>query len=179
MSTQTTNFLRRTLVSLGAAFALATGTEVLAQGTVTLTGTAGNTCTYSQMTVQPNGNIAVNCGGGGNSQVANFALSHSAANGLLAPNTSSAATVARTGGPSEAVMVTYSVSGTGCSSGSGGILLNAGQSSTIPFSVGAVGTNCIVTIGANGHTTSPNQITFVAQSGSTPPPNPNPTPAPG
>jgi hypothetical protein len=175
MSTQTINLLRRTLVSLGAAFALATGTQVFAQGTVTLTGTAGNSCTYSQMTVQPNGNIAVNCGSGGSTQ-ATFALTHpSSATGLLPPNTSSSATVARTGGPAEAVMVTYSVTGTGCNPGSGGILLNAGQSSTIGFSVGAAGTSCTLTISSTGHATSPNQITFVAQSGTTEPP---PTPPP-
>jgi hypothetical protein len=173
MSTHTTNLLRRTLVSLGAALALAAGTQVFAQGTVTLTGTSGNSCNYNQMTVTPNGNIQVNCGTTTSPGIATFALTHpSGSTGLLPPNTSSSAIVARTGGPSEAIMVTFSVSGTGCSPNSGGILLNAGQSSTIAFSVGAAGTNCIVTIGATGHTTSPNQITFVAQSGTTPPPPP-------
>ena len=36
-------------------------TGAMAQGTVTLSNTTGNTCSYSSMTVQPNGNIAVAC----------------------------------------------------------------------------------------------------------------------
>lgn len=185
MSTQTTNLLRRTFVLLGAAAALAAGTQANAQGTVTLSGTNSNTCNYSQMTVTPNGNITVSCGSGGptNPSQASFTLSHASSSNnpaySLAPNTSSTATVARTGGPSEAVMVAFSVSGSGCSNNSGGIQMNAGQSQTIPFSVGAAGTSCIVTISAQtGHTVSgPNQITFTAQTSSGGGPTPPDCPA--
>lgn len=182
MSTQTTNLLRRTTLSLGAALALATA-NAFAQGTVTLSGTSGNSCNYQSMTVTPNGNIAVNCGSGTvNPQLATFALSHasSAANYVLAPNTSSSATVTRTGGPSEALMVMYSVSGTGCNSNSGGIMMLTGQSQTIPFSVRAAGTSCTVTIGApaGGHTASPANLTFTAQTTTNPPPT-DPPPVSG
>ena len=171
MSTHTTNLLRRTFVLLGAAAALVAGTQAIAQGTVTLSGTNSNTCNYSQMTVTPNGNITVSCGSGGttNPSQASFTLSHASSSSgyVLTPNTSSAATVARSGGPAEAVMVTYSVSGSGCSSGSGGIQMNAGQSQTIAFSVGAAGTSCVITISVpTGHNVSgSNQITFTAQTG--------------
>jgi hypothetical protein len=171
MSIQTTNFLRRTTLSLGAALALAAGSAAFAQGTVTLTGTSGNSCNYQTMTVTPNGNIAVNCGVV-NPQVATFALSHASASSSpaysLPPNTTSSATVTRTGGPGEALMVMYNVSGTGCNSTTGGIMMLTGQSQTIPFSVRAAGTNCTVTIGApsGGHTASPANLTFTAQSSS-------------
>jgi hypothetical protein len=186
MSTQTTNLLRRTTLLLGAAFALATGSAAFAQGTVTLSGTSGNSCNYQSMTVTPNGNIAVNCGNGTPSpQLATFALSHASAASnpaySLPPNTLSSATVTRTGGPSEALMVMFSTTGTGCDSSSGGIMMLAGQSQTIPFGVRAAGTNCTVTIGApaGGHLASPNTIMFTAQSSSNPNPNPNPNPVPG
>ena len=65
MSTHTTKLLRRAFAGLGAALALV-ATQALAQGTVTLSGTSGNSCSYSTMTVTPNGNIAVTCGGSSN-----------------------------------------------------------------------------------------------------------------
>ena len=62
-------------------------------------------------------------------------------------------------------------------------MLTAGNSSTIPFTVGAAGTECTVTIGAlnGGHIANPNTIKFTAQSGTTPPPPPPPPvdPLPG
>jgi hypothetical protein len=177
MSTNTTNLLRRTFAGLGAALALAAN-QALAQGTVTLSGTSGNSCSYSQMTVTPNGNITVNCGtsepGG-----AVFALSHSSAtsNYVLPPNTSSSATVSRTGGPAEALVIAYAVTSTngGCTPSSGGISLLLGQSQTIPFSVGTAGTSCTVSIGiptGGSGVASPNTITFTAQTTQPPPPPP-------
>ena len=169
MRATTTTFLRRTFVLLGAGLALATGTPAMAQGKVTLTGASGNSCDYTEMKVTPNGNITVTCGTSNPGGGANFALSHASAsnNWVLPPNTASAATVTRTGGPvAEAVLVTYNVSGSGCSSAGGGIQMLVNTSQTIPFSVGAAGTSCVVTIGVTGgggHTASPHTITFTAQ----------------
>lgn len=52
--------IRRTAAALGAIAAL-TGTGLATAQTVTLTGASGSSCTYSQMTVLPNGNVAVTC----------------------------------------------------------------------------------------------------------------------
>jgi len=170
MRIATTTFLRRTFVLLGAALALATGTPVMAQGKVTLTNTTGNSCDYSEMKVTPNGNIVVTCGtssGGGNA--ANFALSHTFANTTVPALTAGNVSVTRAGGPAgEALMVTFSVSGSGCPAGSGansgGIMLLPNAPSPISFRVGAAGTSCTVQIGApSGHTASPSSITFTAQ----------------
>lgn len=167
MRATTTTFLRRTFVLLGAALALATGTPAMAQGKVTLSGASGNSCDYTEMKVTPNGNITVTCGTA-NQNVANFALSHASASNqfVLPPNTASAATVTRTGGPvTEALMVSYNVSGSGCASAGGGIQMLVNTSQTIPFTVGAAGTSCVVTIGVTGgggHTASPHTITFTA-----------------
>jgi hypothetical protein len=167
MSIQTTNFLRRTFIGLGAGLALAAGTQALAQGSITLSGSTSASCSYSSMTVLPNGNIAVTCGSGQtNPQGANFALSHGFSSNTLAPNTSGNVTVTRTGGPSEPLFVQYSVSGSGCSSQGGGMMMLAGQSQTIPVAVGAAGTNCTVTIGPQSpHTANPGTIVFTAQTG--------------
>ena len=180
MSTHTTKLLRRAFAGLGAALALV-ATHALAQGTVTLSGTSGNSCNYSTMTVTPNGNIAVTCGGG-NNQIANFALSHasSASGYVLAPNTSTSATVSRTGGDaSQALMVMYSVNGNGCATSQGGIMLNAGGSQTIPFTIGAAGSTCTVSIALVSGTTgtvSPSTLTFSAQTSTQPPPTETPPP---
>ena len=172
MRTTTTTFLRRTFVFLGAALALATGTPAMAQK-VTLTGATGNSCDYTEMKVTPNGNITVTCGGTVNNPTgATFVLSHDLSSTSIPPNTSGTAKVTRNGGPAgESLLVTYDVRGTGCSTSSGGIMLNAGQVQTIPFSVGAAGTTCVITIGATGtgHTASPYTLTFTAQTSTQPP----------
>ena len=187
MSTHTTRLLRRAFAGLGAALALV-ATQALAQGTVTLTGAqaGANSCSYTEMKVTPNGNIQVTCTGG-NQAIANFALSHasSASGYVLAPNTSTSAIVSRTGGDaSQALMVMYSVQGNGCASSQGGIMLNAGGSQTIPFTIGAAGSTCTVSIALVSGTTgtvSPSTLTFTAQTGTVeppPPPPPSGCPAP-
>lgn len=52
--------IRRTAAALGAIAALTASGLATAQ-VVTLTGASGSSCTYSQMTVLPNGNVAVTC----------------------------------------------------------------------------------------------------------------------
>lgn len=180
MHMTTTKLLRRTFAGLGAAFALVATPAFAQTATVTLQGAAGNSCNYSEMKVTPNGNIVVTCGG--SSTVATFSLSHSACVGTsctLSPNTSTSATVARNGGPTgEALMVSYNVGGSGCATSSGGIMLNAGTSQTIPFTIGAQGTTCTVAIalvtGTPG-SVSPSSLTFTSgTSGGNPDPNPPP-----
>lgn len=171
MITHSTKLLRRTLAVVGASLLLAAAAPVLAQGTVTLSGTAGNSCTYSQMTVTPNGTISVACSGttATPTTVANFSVT--TAQSTLPANTSGVATVTRTGGPTEALMVQFSVSGTGCTPSSGGIMMNAGTSQTIGFTIGGAGSTCTITIGApSGHTSSPSNVNVVVQSTTQPPP---------
>jgi hypothetical protein len=55
------SLLRRTFAAIAAASSLFAVHDVAAQGTVTLTGASGSSCTYSSMSVTPNGNVAVQC----------------------------------------------------------------------------------------------------------------------
>jgi hypothetical protein len=60
----TTNLLRRTAAAFAAVAGFVFAGQVSAQS-VTLTGATGNTCSYSSMSVLPNGNVSVACSGGG------------------------------------------------------------------------------------------------------------------
>lgn len=57
------HLLRRTLAALVAMSGLGFTSAVQAQGTVTLTGASGNNCSYSAMSITPNGNVNVTCSG--------------------------------------------------------------------------------------------------------------------
>lgn len=120
MTRSTPNLLRRTLVLLGAAAGLLAGAEVLAQGTVTLTGATGNNCAYSSMSVSPNGTVTVQCSGSGNppptTGQAFFTLSGPSTIAANTSYTSGEFKVTRTdnSGPSGTVAFGYTVSGTGC-----------------------------------------------------------------
>jgi hypothetical protein len=57
------------LVGIAASAAGLTAFDAAAQGTVTLTGASGNSCSYQSISIQPNGNLAVSCGSQGNGGV--------------------------------------------------------------------------------------------------------------
>lgn len=177
----TLNLLRRTLVLLGAATGLLAGAPAFSQGTVTLSGASGNSCTYSTMTIAPNGNVSVSCaGGGGNNPPstpgkAYFTLT---APGSVNPNTTYAGgefkvTRTESSPPSESVAFGYTVSGTGCNFNSAGPfwLTPAGgakPSQNLSVATLASGTCTITLTVQEGHQgSSPASVTV----GSTPPPN--------
>lgn len=119
MTRTTPNLLRRTLVVLGVFAGFATTAEVHAQGTVTLS--SGGSCTYSAMTIQPNGNVSVQCSGSGPVDPpppgqAYFEISGPTSLQPRTPYKTGQFKVTRkeTNGPSESVAFGYTVSGPGC-----------------------------------------------------------------
>src|SRR5688500_20225137 len=80
MLTTYSKLLRRTFIAVGATLLAGASLPAVSQ-TVTLSGATGNSCTYSQMTVQPNGQITVSCSGGGTSDpfADNFSVTMTAA----------------------------------------------------------------------------------------------------
>ncbi len=112
--------IRRTAAVLGA-IAAVTATGLATAQSVTLSGTSGNSCTYSQMTVNPSGNVTVACAG---STTATFTLT---APTSLAQNvtTGSEIRVNRSGSSTSDVAVDVNVTGN-CSSATSSLNFPAG-----------------------------------------------------
>ena len=177
MNRSTYNLLRRTLVILGAAAGFATATNVIAQGTVTLSG-GGGSCTYSGMSIQPNGNVSVTCSGsGGTPNPAGRAFFTLTAPSTIAANTVYNAgqfKVSRTesGGPAENVAFGYSVTGAGCTYASSGpfwLSPPGGAKPSEPLIVSTTGSgSCTVTLTVQeGHSGS-NPLTLTIGTTTTP-----------
>jgi hypothetical protein len=121
---------------------------------LTVTGTAtaaevqlstGHSCTYSTMTVTPNGNVVVNCG----TSAASFSVT---APSSLPQNftTTTEVKIARTGSTTDAVDVGYSITGP-CTAPSGGSLNipSGAASSNLVIETGAASsTRCIISVTA-------------------------------
>src|SRR5262245_60570941 len=112
------NLLRRTLVLLGAVAGITATADVLAQGTVTLSGASGNNCSYSSMSISPNGSVTVQCSGSGTPTTPTVGQAFFTLSGptTIAANTSYTQgefKVTRTdnSGPSGTVAFGYTVSG--------------------------------------------------------------------
>jgi hypothetical protein len=141
-------FLRRTAAALGAITAL-TATGVATAQTVTLTGASGSSCTYSQMTVLPNGNVAVTC-----SSVANpgtFTLTAPTSLPVSSQTTATQVRINRAGGSAGDVTIGFSLSGTnGCTSATGTpITFVDGDVTAKPIIIDTTATTpgtCIVTL---------------------------------
>jgi hypothetical protein len=178
------NLLRRTLVVLGAVAGFATVTDVVAQGTVTLS--SGGSCTFSSMTIQPNGNVSVQCSGGQPPPPpppgqAFFTISGA---GSLQPNTAyntGQFKVSRTDtdGPNDVVAFGYTVTGAGCEFRSQGpywLTKAAGNNNShnLDIKTGASG-GCTITLTIQeGHTGStPMNMTVAGPNNETPPPGCN------
>src|SRR5687767_11713246 len=116
MLTTYSKLLRRTFIAVGATLLAGASLPAVSQ-TVTLSGATGNSCTYSQMTVQPNGQITVTCSGGGTSDplAANFSVTMTAAS--TAAGTPGTAAIRRTGRPTGTLLARWTYSGAGCASG--------------------------------------------------------------
>ena len=174
------NLLRRTLVVVGAAAGFATATDVVAQGTVTLS--SGGSCTFSSMTIQPNGNVSVQCAGGNNPiepppvGQAYFSISGS---GTLQPNTAyntGQFKVSRTDttGPNDVVAFGYTVTGAGCEFRSQGpywLTKAAGNKNAHDLDIKTTASgSCTITLTIQeGHTGSAPMNMAVAGNGGPPP----------
>jgi hypothetical protein len=171
--------LRRTAILIGAASALVLGLPAAAQGTATLVGASGTTCTYSQMTVQPNGNISISCNNtSGNPTV-----------GLSGPSTLTVGGPAGTyqitrNGDTAAITVNYSVTGGGCVNvPSTAVAIGASATSgSFTVSPGTLAGSCIVAITPPATYVANPSTVAVNVSGSVsgpPPPSGCPTPQAG
>jgi hypothetical protein len=164
------NLLRRTLTALGAAIALALSMPAAAQGTVTLS--TGVICTYSSITVQPNGNIQVTCAGGPpvDPAVARFSITGPS---TILPNTEGVVTITRTGGTDATVTTNYTFAGAGCYNGTAQLSFAAGQSINVTLTSLASGTSCVASIAPPApHTAAPNSVSIAVQNA---PPTGGPT----
>ena len=179
MSATHTNLLRRTLAAVGAGLLIAASLPAASQGTVTLSGVTGNSCTYTQMIVQPNGSISVTCQSGVTPTpgVANFSVTVPSTTG--AAGSSQVPTIRRTGGPADtALFVSWTYSGAGCAAGSfvnDGIFLVDGGQWQDHFTMAADGTCTITITPPANHTASPSSAYVMV--GTAPPPPPPTGPA--
>jgi hypothetical protein len=148
-------FLRRTsgVCILLASFGFAPGA---AAQTVTLSN--GQSCTYTSMTVQPSGNVAVTCQTQGGSGAAVFSVFPAAAS--ITVGSAGGATVSRSGGQGT-LNVNYTVTGSGCNNSAGGLTFpenGAAQSISV---TGTAAGSCVVTIAAPaGHSANPDTATI-------------------
>ena len=142
------SLLRRTAVAFAAAAAILLAASPASALTVTLTGATGSSCTYTGMTVQPDGNVNVACDTGTVTPGAPGTISVSAP-AALDLSTPTSATVIRSGGNTGDAIVSYSVSGA-CSTTGGGSLTFANGSTTssqaIPVTTAATAGTCTITL---------------------------------
>lgn len=151
MNTSTTNLLRRTAVALAAVagFYVADSSAAV----VTLSGVNGNTCTYSSMSVAPDGGFTVACQGGGGTPPppvpGTLGLGAQADVTVGTPVTINAF---RSSGSSGVVGASYSVSGTGCAAGSGTVSWADADAGSKPIAVTttAAGTCSVALSNATG-----------------------------
>ncbi|HWH39121.1 MAG TPA: hypothetical protein VNU21_04735 [Usitatibacter sp.] len=147
-----TNFrlLRRTAMAVAAAVGLFASLATEA-AVVTLSGANGSTCSYSTMSITPDGNVTVQCSGTTAPPPSNTgdagAFSIAANQGLANVGDQPTLTITRSVGSSGSVNVPYSLTGSGCTNGSGNASFADGAGS---YSFGvpmvAAGT-CTVSLG--------------------------------
>ena len=141
------SLLRRTFGALLAAAGMLLASAPSFALTVTLNGPAGSpSCTYSSMSVTPDGNVSVSCQATTANDPGTFTLSIASTMGVNSMITGS---VNRSGGTTGAVNVSYSISGAGCAAGSGTVTFQDASSTAQTFQVasGATGgTTCTVTL---------------------------------
>jgi len=142
----TTTLYRRTVLALSAIAALTVTGYAASQSVVQLQGVSTNQCTYSAMTVTPNGNVVVTCAG--STAAATYSLS--APSTLpVSTTTSTQVNIVRSGTASAAQDVNYQISGSGCPADGGTVSFSAGASTqqAISFTTGSTaGQTCVVAI---------------------------------
>jgi hypothetical protein len=180
MSTPYQLLLRRTIAVVATAMALGATAEAQAQGKVKLSGAQGNECSYSSMSITPDGSVTVVCSGTStpppppvdNSIPGTFSMSSAAMNATA--NTTPQVPVVRTGG-GLAFTVYYWFTGSGCKQTTVGALNFATGVMTayLPAPVGAADTTCTVNLGqpaAPAALGSQKTTTITVVAGSTTPP---------
>lgn len=129
--TSFTTLLRRTAALVGAIAAL-TVPGIATSQTVTLS--SGASCTYSQMTVSPSGNVVVSCGPGTGAGSFSLTAPTSLATSLT---TTSEIRVNRASGTAGAIDVAFSILGSGCTAAgtTSPLTFPNGSSASIPIAV--------------------------------------------
>lgn len=174
-----TNLLRRTAVAFAAVAGFMVAGHAAAQS-ITLTGATTNTCAFSTMNVQPNGNISVACtnapppppptpGPG------TFSLSGPSA---LAFSASATYTVTRSGGNTGNSTISYSMQG-GCTISTSSLFFpdQGLTSNTFTVTAPASTATCVVAMyppAGAGSLGSPTRIDIAVSSAPPPPPPPPP-----
>jgi hypothetical protein len=153
---------------------------------ITLTGATGSSCSYSSMSVQPDGSFNVICQGGSTTpQTDAGSFAFASATGVASVGNLGFYTVSRTGGTTGAVSMNYTVSGAGCTNGVGTLSFAQGDQSQSAIVRGVADGVCSITLGtpalAAGNTAdigprlgaqASATITVGAGGGSLPPVNP-------
>jgi hypothetical protein len=171
----TPNLLRRTAAALSAVAAICIAAPAAAQGTVTLTGVGS--CTYTGMSIAPNGNVTVNC------QTSAPAPQEPGSVAINAPaqltvNTNGTVSINRVNGTNGVISVNYNVTGGGCSAPAGSGSFGNGSATPISFTVTAgstAGGNCQVNVSQTGGTGAGSTAATIAIAAApvvTPPPPP-------
>lgn len=183
------SLLRRTLATVTVATAgLMSFSLAQAQGTVTLSGASGNSCSYSAMSVAPNGSVIVTCSGGGEQPPPppidpNVPGAFRMAAGTMnaSANSTAQVNVSRTGG-GLATTIYFWRSGDGCDGTIGALNFAANQmSASIPTPVKTQGSTCTVSLSVSDPATlaDPNNTVISVTQGTTPGPGPGPVVPPG
>lgn len=202
MSTFTTNLLRRTALAFAAVAGLAitSFSQQAAAAVITLTNASGNSCSYSSMSVAPDGSFNVQCSGGpptnpppsttGVAGTFSFVSATGTTGGVIGSNYQFP--VSRTGGTTGQVDMYYTVGGAGCVNGVGSLSFPDGSSASQSAQVMVIANSAQCTITLGTPTTSSSNVTSAPTLGgasvmtltvpaaNTPPPTGNtPTPPPG
>jgi hypothetical protein len=168
----TQSLLRRTAAGLSAVAAIFIAAPAAAQGTVSLS--TGGSCTYSGMSIAPNGNVVVTCQSATPGAPGSIVLN---APSSLTAGTSGSASVNRPGGSTGATNVNINVSG-GCTISATSVAFADGDQAAKPFTVTAPASagSCTVAISASGAASlgSPSSATITITAVNT-----NPQPGPG
>ena len=174
MNSSRQNLLRRTLALAGVLSGVAFAIPAAAQ-TVTLS--SGASCTYTSMTVSPNGAVSVTCQAAGNETTATFGVSGPAS--MIIGSTGNVATVTRSGGPAESLTINYQIAGAGCPGAWGTLTFAQGApAQTIALTPTAEGVCNIGIAAPTGHTATPNFVSIPVSATAPPPPPPGPAGCP-
>jgi hypothetical protein len=140
------NLLRRTAAVFSAVAAFCIAAPAAAQGTVSLS--SGGSCTYSGMSIAPNGNVVVTCQSTIPGAPGTISLSGPSS---VAMNSSGAMSVNRPGGFTGATNVAISVNG-GCGISTSSVAFADGDQAPKPFTLNTPGGPgaCTVAISVSG-----------------------------
>jgi hypothetical protein len=162
------NLLRRTAAVFSAVAAICIAAPAAAQGTVSLS--SGGSCTYSGMSIAPNGNVVVTCQTTAAGQPGSLSLNGPTS---LTVGSSGSVSVSRSGGGTGATNVAISASG-GCTLSTSSVAFGDNDQAvkaltvTAPSSAGS----CTIAISSSGPATlgSPSSLTIAVTSATTQPP---------